>query len=111
MQWKTVSKEEKIKKRSEWHLIFAWMPHKITHNRNGQNYWAWLEKIGRKSTQERHWEGVEYWHNIYASKEDALFYQMGGQEPEIDYGLIRPVNPPPCPKVKSPAPTAPPKKK
>lgn len=98
MQWKTISKEEKHRKRKEWHVIFAWIPHKITRDRNGEDRWAWLETIGRKSR----FTG-DFWMNEYASKEDAMFYKMGGEEPKKTYGL-RPTSPPPMPAVKPPAP-------
>lgn len=103
MQWKTVSKEEKHRKRKEWHLFFPLFPRKITCDLNGENRWAWLETIGRKSVREHDYEGGSFWMNEYASKEDAMFYMMGGEEPKKTYGL-RPTSPPPMPAVKPPAP-------
>jgi hypothetical protein len=107
MQWNTISKEEKEKRKQEWHVIFAWLPHKITRNRNGINRWAWLENIGRKYVKEVGWLDnmpADVWIKEYASKEDAVFYAMGGQEPEKDQDIrsIRPLGPPPMPTVKPP---------
>ena len=82
MQWTRKSSQQKIKEREQWHLIFAWVPHKITCNRNGEDRWAWLEKIGRRSTLEPIGpHGMPEWVNRYASKEDAMYYAMGGAEP------------------------------
>ena len=103
MQWNTMSKEEKKRRKQEWHLIFALWPRKITRNRNGQNTWAWLQTIGRKYEYYSGWtEGgpVDCHRTHYCSKEDALYYQLGGEEPK--HISRKPLGPPPMPIVKPP---------
>lgn len=46
MRFKTESRKAKHARLTEWHTIFALLPHVIATN--GVDHWAWLEKIERK---------------------------------------------------------------
>lgn len=111
MIWNTISREEKHRRRKEWHTIFAWAPHKISTDEHGRNTWAWLTTIGRIGTHipvGPH--GSLIWEYSYCSKEEALLNKISSKpaptplmlSPTLMEGVYRP---------KPPAPTAPPSRK
>lgn len=75
MRWTVESKESKKNRKSQWHICFAILPHRIKYNDGGRNTYAWLEDVGRRYEYRDHDDNFAGW-PIFCSKEDAMMKRI-----------------------------------